>query len=48
MQLWLKDVVYEGLKEGGGERVAFLGTFIVSAYWHGLYLTYYLGNCIII
>jgi lysophospholipid acyltransferase len=43
MQLWLKEVVYDEMK-GFGEQFAFLGTFLLSAYWHGLYLTYYVGS----
>jgi hypothetical protein len=48
MQLWLKDVVYESLKERLSEKAAFFGTFVVSAFWHGLYLTYYVGKMLYI
>jgi lysophospholipid acyltransferase len=44
MQEWLKKVVYESLVAKLGSTGAFVGTFLISAYWHGIYLTYYAGT----
>jgi len=44
VQQWLKNLVYASLIKKLGPNGAFFGTFIVSAFWHGIYLTYYLGN----
>jgi hypothetical protein len=44
MQDWLKVVVFDSLGANYGQNVAFFGTFIISAYWHGIYLTYYVGT----
>jgi hypothetical protein len=43
-QVWLKDVVYFRLSQQVNPNLALFGTFIISAFWHGLYLTYYVGT----
>jgi hypothetical protein len=48
LQQWLKNVVYAALSKKIGANGAFFGTFVISAFWHGIYLTYYLGNDIAI
>jgi lysophospholipid acyltransferase len=46
-QEWLKNVVFESLSTNFGNNIAFFGTFLISAYWHGIYLTYYVGTAFI-
>lgn len=44
IQQWLKLVFYEPImKATGSSTIALIGTFMISAFWHGIYLTYYLG-----
>ena len=42
-QEWLKDVVYASLITKMNSNVALFVTFALSAFWHGLYLIYYLS-----
>jgi hypothetical protein len=43
IQQWLKDCFYDNLKPRVGDSLALLLTFMVSAFWHGVYLAYYIG-----
>ncbi len=45
VQTWLKVVVYDNIaKLTKNPTVGVFGTFFVSAFWHGIYLTYYIGT----
>lgn len=42
--MWLKEVIYDKLLEKTrSSSIATYGTFMISAFWHGIHLTYYLG-----
>jgi D-alanyl-lipoteichoic acid acyltransferase DltB (MBOAT superfamily) len=45
VQNWLKDCFYDPIHSGtGSSEIATYATFIISAFWHGIYWTYYVGN----
>jgi hypothetical protein len=47
IQTWLKTIVYDNIaKLTKNQTVSVFGTFLVSAFWHGIYLTYYFGTFI--
>lgn len=41
-------VVYDALSKVMGSTSALFATFLVSAFWHGIYLIYYIGKVYII
>ena len=45
IQSWLKTIVYDNIinEKKKNQSLAVFGTFLVSACWHGIYLTYYFG-----
>jgi len=44
IQLWLKNIVYDNIASATkNQTLSVFGTFMVSAFWHGIYLTYYFG-----
>lgn len=45
IQSWLKTIVYDNIiiVAKKNQSLAVFGTFLVSAFWHGIYLTYYFG-----
>lgn len=44
VQLWLKTIVYDNIAAlTKNQTLAVFGTFFTSAFWHGIYLSYYFG-----
>ncbi len=45
VQLWLKTIIYDNIAAlTKNQTLAVFGTFFTSAFWHGIYLSYYLGK----
>lgn len=45
IQNWLKTIVYDNIAAlTKNQTLAVFGTFMVSAFWHGIYMTYYFGT----
>ena len=45
VQIWLKDAIYDNIvKSAKSANIAMYATFLVSAFWHGIHLTYYVGK----
>ena len=43
-QEWLRVVVYDALAKRMSSTPALFATFLISAFWHGVYLIYYVGK----